>query len=225
MRPAAFFDIDGTLLSVNSAQLYARHLRRHGRARRRDLLRTAWYLGLYKLNLLDLERAMERASGMIAGQSEAEVSEFCDRWYREEVRAYLVPGMCRILARHRERGHEVALLSSSTHYLAGPLARDLGVEHLLVTRLEVVDGLFTGRPVRPVCYGPGKVHWARDFAARRGLDLAASWFYTDSITDLPVLEIVGNPRIVNPDRLLRREAKRRGWPLVDPECEAGDVAP
>jgi len=216
VRSAALFDIDGTLLSVNSAPLYARWLRRHGRARRRDLVRTAYYLARYKLNLLDLESAIGQVSGMIAGQSEDEVAESCERWYREMVRDYVVPGMCSILEGHRAAGHVIAFLSSSTHYLARPLARDLGVEHLLVTRLEVEDGRFTGRPVRPLCYGPGKVHWARRFAAEQGVDLGESWFYTDSVTDLPVLEIVGRPRVVNPDRLLRREARRRGWPIVDP---------
>ena len=219
MKVSAFFDIDGTLLSVNTAPLYARYMRRHGRARRRDILRTAYYLVRYKLNLLDLESAMEQASGMIAGKSEAEVAEFCERWYREVVRDYLVPGMVEILEEHRAEGHEIAFLSSSTQYLAGPLARDLRVEHLLVTRLEVVDGRFTGRPVRPVCYGQGKVHWARSFAEERGVDLAESWFYTDSVTDLPVLELVGNPRVVNPDRLLRREARRRGWPILSPTMD------
>lgn len=211
---AAFFDIDGTLLSVNTAPLYARYLRRHGRARRRDILRTAYYLVQYRLNLLDIDRAIERASRMIAGQREEDVAAFCERWYDEVVRDYLVPGMRSILEQHRTAGHEIALLSSSTSYLAKPLARDLAVEHLLVTQLEIVDGRFTGRPVTPVCYGAGKVHWARAFVAERGIDLAASYFYTDSVTDLPVLEIVGHPRVVNPDRLLRRVARKRGWPVV-----------
>ncbi len=213
-KPAAFFDIDGTLLSVNTAPLYARYLRKHGRARRRDLLRTAYYLLQYRLNLLDIERAMERASSLIAGQRESDVASFCERWYRDVVRDYLVPQMVDLLEQHRAAGHELALLSSSTDYLARPLGRDLGVEHLLVTRLEVVDGRFTGRAVPPVCYGAGKVHWARQFAERNGIDLAQSFFYTDSVTDVPVLELVGHPRVVNPDRLLRRLARKRGWEVL-----------
>lgn len=214
MRVAAFFDIDGTVLSVNTAPLYARYMRRHGKARRRDLLRTAFYLLQYRLNLLDIDRALERASGLIAGQSEAEVAAFCEQWYRDVVRAYLVPEMIGCIEHHRRAGHELALLSSSTNYLAQPLARDLGVEHLLVTRLEVVGGCFTGRAIAPVCYGAGKVHWAKAFASEHAIDLAASYFYTDSVTDVPVLELVGHPRVVNPDRLLRREARRRGWEIV-----------
>jgi HAD superfamily hydrolase (TIGR01490 family) len=211
---AAFFDIDGTLLSVNSAPLYARYLRRHGRARRRDLLRTAFYLLQYRLNLLDLNRAIDRASEMIRGQREDDTATFCEQWYREVVRSYVVPDMCTILEQHRREGHTLALLSSSTSYLATPLARELGVEHLLVTRLEVVDGVFTGRALPPVCYGEGKVYWAKRFAAENAIDLGASYFYTDSITDLPVLELVGHPRVVNPDRLLRRASRKRGWTVI-----------
>ena len=214
MSVAAFFDIDGTLLSVNTAPLYARYLRQHGRARRRDLLRTALYLLQYRLNLLDIDRAIERASGFIAGQREDEVAAFCEQWYREMVRGYLVPEMLGVVEQHRRAGHALALLSSSTNYLAQPLARELRVDHLLVTRLEVIDGRFTGRPITPVCYGPGKVHWATEFARSNDIDLARSFFYTDSVTDAPVLELVGNPRVVNPDRLLRRMARKRGWEIV-----------
>ena len=213
-RPAAFFDIDGTLLAVHSAPSYARYMRRHGRARRRDLLRTAYYLLQYRLNVLDIDRALERASELIAGEEESEIAAFSRRWYEEEMRSHLVPAVCALLAQHRERGDLVALLSSTTSYLADPIAQDLGVDHVLVTRLQVRDGRFTGRADGPVCYGRGKVHWARSFAREHGADLAASYFYTDSVTDVPVLELVGEPRIVQPDRLLRREAERRRWPIV-----------
>jgi len=78
----------------------------------------------------------------------------------------------------------------------------------------VRDGRFTGEAVRPVCYGAGKIYWAERFATAQGVDLGRSYFYTDSITDLPVLERVGEPRIVNPDPRLRRVAARRGWPVL-----------
>lgn len=213
-RRAAFFDIDGTLLAVHSAPHYARYMRRHGRARRRDLLRTAYYLLQYRLNLLDMERALERASELIRGQEEADIAAFSKRWYEEEMRRHLVPAICRLLEEHRARGDTVAFLSTTTSYLADPIADDLGVEHALVTKLEVRDGCFTGRADGPICYGRGKVYWARRFADEHGIDLSQSYFYTDSVTDVPVLELVGFPRIVQPDRLLRREARRRGWDVV-----------
>jgi putative phosphoserine phosphatase/1-acylglycerol-3-phosphate O-acyltransferase len=106
------------------------------------------------------------------------------------------------------------ILTGATRYLAEPVAADLGIEHVLVTQLVVRDGRFTGEVIRPVCYGAGKTYWAERFAAGREIDLGRSYFYTDSITDLPVLERVGEPRIVNPDPRLGRVAARRGWPVL-----------
>jgi putative phosphoserine phosphatase/1-acylglycerol-3-phosphate O-acyltransferase len=120
----------------------------------------------------------------------------------------------RCVQEHKARGHVVAILSSTTNYLADPLAEELGIEHLLVSRLVVRDGCFTGEAHRPICFGEGKLYWARRFAAEHDVDLAASFFYSDSVTDVPMLEIVGHPQIVNPDPLLRRVARRRGWEVM-----------
>jgi HAD superfamily hydrolase (TIGR01490 family) len=211
---AAFFDIDGTLIARNSAQLYMRHLRRTGQARRRDVARTLYYLGRYKLGLLDVNRALTVSLDWIRGRVEAHVQSDCQAWYARTVRPFVFPAMAATVEAHRRAGHVLALLTSATRYLAEPLAADLGVEHVIVTQLLVADGRFTGEAVRPVCYGAGKTHWAERFAAERAIDLGRSYFYTDSITDLPLLERVGEPRVVNPDPRLRRTAHRRGWPVL-----------
>jgi HAD superfamily hydrolase (TIGR01490 family) len=211
---AALFDIDGTLIARNSAPLYMRHLRRTGQARRRDVARTLYYLVRYKLGLLDVERALMASLNWVRGRAEASVERDCQEWYARDVRAYVFPTMAATVEAHRRAGHVPAILTSATRYLAEPLAADLGIEHVLVTRLVVRDGRFTGEAVRPVCYGSGKIYWAERFCEEHGIDLRGSYFYTDSITDLPLLERVGNPRIVNPDPLLRRAAQRRGWPMV-----------
>jgi putative phosphoserine phosphatase/1-acylglycerol-3-phosphate O-acyltransferase len=153
------------------------------------------------------------------------VVEDCRQWYEREVRAYLQPAMAATVEAHRRAGHVPAILTSATRYLAEPLARELGIEHLIVTQLVVRDGLFTGEMVDPVCYGDGKVHWAERWAARHDVDLRQSYFYTDSITDVPVLERVGEPRVVNPDPRLRREAARRGWPVFDLDRRTTAPAP
>jgi HAD superfamily hydrolase (TIGR01490 family) len=211
---AAFFDIDGTLIARNSASLYMRHLRRTGQARRRDVARTLYYLGRYKLGLLDVNRALVVSLGWIRGRVEAIVRTDCEQWYARTVRPFLFPAMAATVEAHRRAGHVLAIVTSATRYLAEPLAADLGIEHLLVTQLLVADGCFTGEAVRPVCYGAGKTYWAERFAAERQVDLERSYFYTDSITDLPLLERVGEPRVVNPDPRLRRTAHRRGWPVL-----------
>jgi len=211
---AALFDVDGTLLARNSAPLYMTHLRRTGQARRRDVARTLFYLLQYKLGLLDVQSAMAVSMAWVRGRDEAAMEADCRAWYARDVRAYLFPAMVAQVAAHRAAGHLTAILTSATRYLAEPLGAEVGIPHLLVTQLVVRDGCFTGEAVRPVCYGRGKVYWAERFAAEHDVDLAESYFYTDSITDLPVLERVGHPRVVNPDPRLARLARQRGWPVA-----------
>jgi HAD superfamily hydrolase (TIGR01490 family) len=211
---AAFFDIDGTLIARNSARLYMQHLRETGQAQRRDVARTFYYVCRYKLGLLDIERAVAVSLGFFRGRGEAAVRADCEAWYAGTVRPYLYPAMGATVAEHRRAGHLPVILTGTTRYLAEPIAADLGIEHVLVTQLVVHSGRFTGEVIRPVCYGEGKTYWAEQFAAGREVDLARSYFYTDSITDLPVLERVGKPRIVNPDYRLGRVAARRGWPVL-----------
>ncbi|MFN8545603.1 MAG: HAD family hydrolase [Candidatus Binatia bacterium] len=216
MRVAAFFDVDGTLIARNSAQLYMRHMRRTGQARRRDVARTLYFLARYKLGMLDLDRALAASMDWVRGRAEAALRADCATWYAHDVRPHLVPEMVAAVEAHRREGHVVAIVTSATRYLAEPLGDDLGIEHLLVSQLVVRDGVFTGEVVRPICYGRGKIHWAERFAASHDIDLGASFFYTDSITDLPLLERVGEPRVVNPDPRLGRLAQRRGWPVTRP---------
>jgi HAD superfamily hydrolase (TIGR01490 family) len=213
---AALFDVDGTLLARNTAPLYMNHLRRTGQARRRDVARTLYYLFWYKLGLLDVRSALEVSMAFVRGRDEAALAADCVGWYREAVRPYVFPSMAALVAAHREAGHLTVILTSATRYLAEPLGADLGIGHFLVTELVVRDGRFTGQVVQPVCYGRGKAYWAERFAAEHGVDLARSYFYTDSITDLPVLDRVGHPRVVHPDPRLRRLAQRRGWQVLRP---------
>ncbi len=125
----------------------------------------------------------------------------------------MAPKALAALSSHRESGHLVAILTSSTPYVTEPLARHLGIEHVICTRLGIRDGKFDGTFLRPGCFGAGKVHWAEEFARGHDVDLERSFFYTDSYTDLPMLERVGARQVVNPDTRLRRLALQRGWPI------------
>ena len=212
---AAFFDVDYTVLSGNSASLFVRYLRQQGKVGLPAIISTLYYLVLYKMNLLDFERLADRETARYAGQPESEMIELCDRWFSEMVVGHIYPEAVELIRRHQQAGEPVALLSAASIYLVRPLGRHLGVEHWLCNRLEVEDGKFTGRLLRPLSYGPGKIELARAFCREQDLDLAASTYYSDSITDLPALEAFGRPVAVNPDPLLRREARKRGWEVVD----------
>lgn len=214
MRIGALFDLDKTLLDTSSAQLYARFLYRSGELRRSDLARVMWWGMLSRLGVLDMNALIPRLMAEAAGEDEAKMRERCDRWFVQDVVSHLTERGQAKVQMHRAEGHVVALVSASTQYVVGPMAAFLGIPGQYVcTHLESQDGRLTGRIVPPVCYGQGKVVWAERFAAEHGIDLAASFFYSDSISDLPLLERVAHPVAVNPDPRLRRLARRRGWPI------------
>lgn len=212
-RVAAFFDVDHTLLAVNSGRKWVEYLRRTGQMSTRKLLRSLVWLARYRLALLDLEAVTAEAAKDWAGREVAAVESEVGAWFDAEIARWICPeGQARV-ARHQADGHVVALLTSGTRFSAEPLARRLDVAHVLCTRLEERGGLLTGRHVAPACAGPGKVVLAERFAGEHDVDLSRSYFYTDSMSDLPMLERVGLPRVINPDPRLGRLARARGWPL------------
>jgi HAD superfamily hydrolase (TIGR01490 family) len=212
---AAFFDLDGTLITANSASLWMRAERRAGRLGWRQLVEGALYLALYRVHSLDMPRLMRKALETIRGRSEGEIEQRIREWFRADVLPLVAPGARPAVERHRARGDLLVLVTSASVYEAALVAREFGLDAFLATGYEVVDGRFTGDVRLPLCYGEGKVVLVEVLADERGIDLGRSWFYTDSFTDEPLLRRVGHPRVVNPDPRLRRLARREGWPVED----------
>ncbi|GAC1336294.1 MAG: HAD family hydrolase [Myxococcales bacterium] len=215
MATAAFFDLDGTLLTVNSAHLWIRRERRLGRMHAGHAAQALWMLARYRVGLLDMETLLRWGLRRLRGVSEDTVRRETHEWWREEVRQYVAPGARAVLQRHRRAGDQLVLLTSSSAY-ASEMARDeFGLDAILYQGYEVVGGRFTGNPSRPLCYGDGKVEIAAAWAREQGVDLAASSFYSDSSTDVPMLERVAHPFVVHPDPRLRFIALARRWPRLD----------
>ncbi len=211
LRVAAFFDMDRTVVRANTGPMYLAHAFRRGWLRKRHVAVGAWWTVLYKLTVLDTVSAVRRATAAMRGVDEAELTELCRAWVEADVVPEISRSARRIIELHRRRGDLLVLLTASSAYAAEPVAEHLGMDHVLCTRVEVEAGRLTGRAVEPPCIGEGKVHWAERLAAAEGVDLDRSSFYTDSIHDMPMLERVGDPVIVNPDFRLARLARRRGW--------------
>jgi HAD superfamily hydrolase (TIGR01490 family) len=211
VKPAAFFDMDRTLIRVNSGDLWIRWLRERGEISRYEMLRALAWIFQYKLALLDMEAVATKVIASMRGQSEGELVGKAREFFDTLIATEVAPKALAAIERHRGEGHVVAILSSSTPYVVEPLAARLGIEHAICTRINVADGLFDGTHKKPACYGAGKVHWAEAFAREHEVDLGQSFFYTDSYSDLPMLERVGMARVVNPDTRLKRHAKRVGW--------------
>jgi HAD superfamily hydrolase (TIGR01490 family) len=214
-RVGAFFDLDRTLVACNTGRLFLRDLRRRGEISLARAIRAMGWIARYHMSLIDLDAVAHKILEGLRGWSEAEFEERCHRLVEKEVLPLLQPAGLRKIDEHRKAGHVLAILSTSPTYMTRPIARVLGMEHALSTQLEVESGRFTGRLVSPACFGAGKVHWAEAFGRETSVDLDQSWFYTDSYSDLPMLERVGHRVIVNPDPRLRRAARQRGWVVED----------
>ena len=212
-RPAAFFDLDRTLVPVNTGRLFVGHMRRRGEISLGRALQAFGWLARYHFALLDIPAVANRVVSVLRGQREDEFAETSQRWVEDSVLPRLLPEGLRKLDSHRKQGQFLAILSTSSAYVVGPVARSLGMDASGSTQLEVEKGLFTGRLLGPPCYGVGKIHWAESLQAEHGLNLDESWFYTDSYTDLPMLERVNHRVVVNLDPRLRCAARTRGWAI------------
>ncbi len=212
-RVGAFFDVDGTLIAGFSAVAFLRDRLMSGQMRVRDLAEALAATVRFQLGRIGFSGLIAATAGWLRDVPECELEELAERIFTKEIAAAIYPESRSLVAAHRRRGHTLALVSSATRYQIEPLARALEIPHVLCTRLEVRDGRLTGRHVRPACYGEGKAAAARALAAADGLDLAQSYFYTDSDEDLPLLELVGRPRPTNPNRRLASLAARRAWPI------------
>lgn len=212
----AFFDFDRTLIAVNSASLWIRRELRLGFLSWWEAIRASAWLLRYELGFADLESVVRLVIGSLQGSSEDALKGRVGDFYAQQIRGLYRPRAREALESHRAKGDRLVLLTSASSYLAEAVARDLGIEDVLCNRFEVdPDGNYTGRPLGEICYGNGKLVLARRYAEARGIPLEACAFYTDSMADLPLLEVVGQPVAVNPDPRLRRLAAQRGWTITD----------
>ncbi len=209
---AAFFDMDRTLLRIDSGMAWMRFLRERGEMSVAGMARATYWSALYKLAILDMEALADRLARDHEGRSELEMLEKCRAFFRRHVAREVAPAALRAIRDHRQQGHLVAILTGSTQFVAEVVADALGIEHALSSRVEVSKGRFTGR-MASYGFGTHKVELAERFAGDRAIDLEKSWFYSDSFNDMPMLERVGRAVAVNPDARLRRHARRAGWPI------------
>lgn len=212
MPRAALFDMDRTLVRRETASLWMRYQRDTGQATWVDSLRVSYWVLGYTFGVLRVEEVVDRVCATLRGTREDVFAMRCADWFEEYVAPHVASRGREAVARHRARGDIVAIATGATPYAARPLAAALGIEHVVATELEVDPlGRFTGRTNKPLSYGEGKVTRSRALAGQLGFELGDATFYSDSVTDLPLLEAVREPVAVNPDPRLRRIARQRGW--------------
>jgi putative phosphoserine phosphatase/1-acylglycerol-3-phosphate O-acyltransferase len=210
---AAFFDFDGTLIAGFSVASFVQRRLLSGNMSAREMFGQFMAAWEYGLGTSDFARVLARSAESLRGTSEAELAEAAREVYEKDLSAGIYPESRALVAAHRAKGHTIVIVSSATQYQVQHVADELGIEHVLCTELEVEGGALTGAIVPPICYGEGKLDAARRFASEHRIKLDKSYFYTDGGEDIPLLEAVGFPRPINPDRMLARKSRRTGWPV------------
>ncbi len=216
-RAAAFFDLDKTILATSSALAFARPFYRGGLIGRSDVIRSAYAQFIFLASGADhdqMETMRRYMSDLVTGWDVAKVREIVAETIDVIIDPAVYEEAVALIEQHRAAGRDIVIISSSGTEVVEPIGERLGVDVAIGTQLVVEDGRYTGE-ILFYAYGEGKAQAMRDLADERGYDLAASYAYTDSVTDLPMLDIVGHPTAVNPDAELRRIATERDWPVVD----------
>jgi HAD superfamily hydrolase (TIGR01490 family) len=208
----AFFDMDKTLLSASSGILYVKYLLKRRLVNPVEALGVLTISAQYSLNLLNFPKAMARMCRVIRGGSAPATRALCDQWFDDCLIRYIAPQAVQRMREHEQRGDTVMVLSASTQFAVGPVARHLNVP-FCCTELEIDDDKFTGQVVGQHCYAEGKAYWAGRIARERGVALGDCTAYTDSYSDRAMLELVGHPVAINPDSKLLALARSKGWPV------------
>ncbi len=216
-RPsAAFFDLDKTIIATSSSAAFSRPFMREGLVTRTDAVRAAYAHFLFSVGGADerqTSRLRDALSELVKGWDVAKVTDVVSETVHELIDPVVYQEALALIRRHQENGREVVIVSASGAELVDPIAELLGAEHWIASQMEIEDGVYTGE-ITFYAYGEQKAVAIRALAAERGYDLDSSYAYSDSITDAPMLNAVGNGFVVNPDRGLRRAAAKNGWGVL-----------
>lgn len=216
-RAAAFFDLDKTIIAKSSTLAFGRPFYSSGLIDRRAVLKSAYAQFVFSLSGADeaqMDKMRDAMAEMCRGWDVAQVQQIVLETLHELIDPIVYAEAVDLIEHHQLAGHDVVIVSSSGAEVVGPIGALLGVDHVIATEMDVADGRYTGS-IAFYAFGAFKASAMTTLAAQRGYDLAASYAYSDSITDVPMLEAVGHPTAVNPDRALRKVAVERDWPISD----------
>jgi HAD superfamily hydrolase (TIGR01490 family) len=213
--PLAIFDLDNTLLRGDSDHAWGEFLVERGHVDGESYRRAnERYYAEYQAGMLDIFEFLAFALQPLAAHPPATL----DAWHREYMRAKVLPMITpaarALVEYHRSRGDRLLIVTATNRFVTAPIAREFGIGDLIATEPEMVDDRYTGRVAGVPSYREGKVVRLRVWMAEHGADLTDSYFYSDSHNDIPLLELVTHPVVVNPDAALRAAAQARGWPIL-----------
>lgn len=217
MKAAAFYDLDGTLISTNLVHTFAFYARNDQGILRSVRSTAATVLGIPLFIAADLYSRKvfnDLFFKWYRGQSEDRLRFLSEELFEEVVRPSIYPGAHELLEKSKSMGLRQVVVTGALDITIRPLLQHLGIEEYVANQLEFVDGIATGRLVPPVMASATKASWIRNYAEREGVSLSQCYGYADSMSDLPMLAMVGHPTATNPDLRLRSTALRHDWPIL-----------
>jgi HAD superfamily hydrolase (TIGR01490 family) len=211
----ALFDLDNTLLAGDSDYLWGCFLVEQGivdgALYERENQR---FYDLYRRGELDIHEFLNFVLQPLAAHERALLEQWRAQYVREKIEPIVLPGARALIERHREQGDTLLIITATNSFITTPIAQLYGIEHLLATQPEEIDGRFTGRVAGTPCFQQGKVEVLQQWLDAHQATLADSDFYSDSHNDLPLLGAVTRPTAVDPDEILDAHARRHGWPVI-----------
>jgi HAD superfamily hydrolase (TIGR01490 family) len=214
-KQGAFFDLEKTITKDAAEQAGALQFYRRGEIPLWSLLRIAFIYVQYDLGLLGSFEDLKRSGAVLfRGRAAARDQAIFAQCFAAHLQHAIYPDAIRLIRQFQEANIPVYIISSTYRFIVEPYARHLGIEHYYGTQLEVVDGICTGNIVAEIYHQDNKARLVREIAKTQGIDLTRSYAFGDSVNDQLMLEAVGNPAAVNPDRKLRAAASTRGWPIM-----------
>jgi HAD superfamily hydrolase (TIGR01490 family) len=216
-RPAAFFDLDKTIIAKSSTSAFSRSFYQGGLISRRSVLRSAYAHFVYLAGTADddqMERLRAYMSDLATGWHVQTVKDIVAETLHHIVDPLVYVEAVHLIEHHHAHGRDVVIVSTSGAEVVEPIGEMLGADRVIATQMVQADGRYTGE-IEFYAYAANKATAITELAEREGYDLSASYAYSDSATDLPMLELVGHPHAVNPDKALRRTARERDWPILD----------
>ena len=215
-RTAAFFDLDKTIIAKSSVLAFSRSFYQGGLINRRAVLRSAYAHFVYLVGGADhdqMERMRQYLSALSRGWDVQQVKDIVAETLYKLIDPIIYDEAATLIEKHHRAGRDVVIVSTSGAEVVKPIGEMLGADHVIATRMVVKDGRYTGE-IEYYAYAVTKAEAIEAMATEQSYDLSQSYAYSDSMTDLPMLNTVGKPHAVNPDRALRREALARGWPVL-----------
>jgi HAD superfamily hydrolase (TIGR01490 family) len=210
-----FFDLDRTILNRNSGSIIVRQAYKKGLMSTRNLIQAIWLSYMYKFNLCETKLIIQKMGTWVKGLRFEEIDELS----REVVNQFLIenirPEIIKAINSHRKNNARLGILSSAISSICVPVSRYLGIEEIICSVMETIEGIMTGSPVGNFCFGDEKRIRLLSFCEKNNLDPAQAWYYSDSISDLPVFKVVGHPVCVSPDKKLTRIAREKGWEICN----------